>query len=217
MTLTKTEVLNIQNNGIDWTGQPLLKDGIWGPKTAWWSGITTLDQKRQDVGKLVLGYHASNVGVETTGHNDGPFVDMLFKPVGMQKKGYPWCVALISHCYRECGVPWPKYHTSAWQVIQWARENGKLVTEPLPLDVEVFLYPAVKGEERKGHGRFVLAYDPITKRTAGVDGNVGNTIRVGYRDDRPDRYFVRPNGFTNKHGVLTMPTGLIDLDGIGDR
>lgn len=217
MALSKQEILNIQKDGIDWLGYPLLKDGIWGPKTAWWHGITTLDQKRQDVGRLVLGYHASNVGVETTGRNDGPFVDMLFEPVGMDKKHYAWCIALISFCLRQCNVPWPKYHTSAYQVIQWAKQNGKIVETPLPFDIEVFLYPKVKGEDWKGHGRFITGYDPVTKRTAGVDGNITNTIRCGFRDERPDRYFVRPTGFTNKHGVLTMPTKLIDLDGLADR
>lgn len=217
MTLTKNEILTIQNNGIDWTGQPLVRDGIWGPKTAWWQGILSLDEKRQAVQRLALGYHASNVGIEATGHNDGPFVGMLFKPVGMQKRNLPWCIAYVSHIYRECGVPWPKYHTSAWQVIQWARENGKLVNNPLPSDLEVFLYPAVKGEDRKGHGRIITAYDVTTGRTAGVDANVENTIRIGYRDPRPERYFVRPNGFTSQSGVLTMPKNLIDLDGLGDR
>lgn len=215
MVLTKQQIINLQSTGIDWFGNPLKPDGVLGPKTHWWQGITTLDQKRQDVIKLALGYHASNVGVELTGHNDGPFIDMLFEPVGL--KNLAWCIAFCSHVYRKCGVPWPKYHTSAWQVIQWAKENGRLIESPLPSDLEVFLYPAVRGEDRKGHGRIVLAYDATTGRTAGVDGNVQNTIRIGYRDPRPDRYFVRPNGFTAHHGQLTMPTGLVDLDGLADR
>jgi hypothetical protein len=213
--LSKQQILDIQKNGIDWFGQPLKQDGDYGPRTKWWHGITTLDQKRQAVLRLALVYHAANVGVEKTGNNDGPFIDMLFKPVGI--KNLPWCVAYVSHCYTKCNVFWPTYHVSTWQVIQWARENGKLVEEPLPGDLEAYLYPKVTGEDWKGHGRIVSAYDPVTGRTAGVDGNVSNTIRVGYRDVRPERYFVRPNGFTNKHGVLTMPKDLIDLDGLADR
>lgn len=217
MNLSKNEIISIQSNGIDWAGQPLVKDGDYGPRTQWWNGILSLDSKRQAVQKLALGYHAANVGVELTGHNDGPFIDMLFKPVGMQEKGYPWCCALVSHVYRECGVAWPVYHTSAWQIIQWAKKNGKIVTSPLPSDIEVFLYPAVPGQDRKGHARIVTGYDIKTGRTAGVDGNVGNTIRVGYRDIRPERYFVRPNGLTHQSGALTMPANLIDLDGLLDR
>lgn len=217
MALSKDEVKTIQTGGIDWLGYPLVVDGIYGKKTAWWHGVTTLDQKRQEVQRLALGYHASNVGIETTGRNDGPFVDMLFKPVGLQKRGFPWCIAYVSHCYTQCNVPWPKYHVSAYQVIEWAKDNSKLVEEPLPSDLEIFLYPKVKDEDWKGHGRIITAYDPVTKRTAGVDGNVQNSVFCGYRDQRPDRYFVRPTGFTNKHGVLTMPTGLIDLDGLADR
>lgn len=216
MALSKDEIKLIQKTGVDWLGQPLVVDGVTGPKTQWWQGIASLSAKRQEVGKLVLGYHAANV-TETTGHNDGDFVDMLFKPVRMDKKNLPWCVALASHVYTTCKVPWPKYHTSAWQVIQWAKENGKLVDEPLPFDLEVFLYPRVKGEDIKGHGRLVLGYDPVTKTTAGVDGNITNTIRVGYRHSRPDRYFVRPNGLGTEHGQLTMPKGLVDLDQLGDR
>jgi hypothetical protein len=216
MALSKDEVKKIQTGGIDWAGQPLKVDGIMGPKTAWWKGILSLDPKRQEVLRLALGYHATNMG-EKTGRNDGDFVDMLFKPVDLQKRGYSWCVAYISHCYRECGVTWPKYHVSAWSVIDWAKENNRLVEEPMPSDIEVFLYPKVKGEDWQGHGRIITAYDPVTKRTAGVDGNVQNLVRVGYRDPRPNRYFVRPLGFTANHGTLMMPTGLIDLDGLADR
>jgi len=216
MTLTKQHVLDIQKNGIDWFGEPLARDGIYGPKTAWWEGILTLDPKRQAVLRLALGYHAVNAG-EATGRNDGTFVDMLFEPVGMQKKGYAWCVAFISHCYRMCGADWPIYHTSAWQVIDWAKKNGKLVPEPLPGDAEVFLYPKVSGEDWKGHGRIVTGFDAKTGRTAGVDGNVENAVRVGYRDPRPNRFFVRPEGLTGTYGALVMPTKLVDLDGLADR
>ncbi len=214
--MTKDEIKTIQTGGIDWNGQPLIVDGTYGQKTAWWNGIKSLDQKRQDVLRLDLGYHAANMG-EATGDNDGPFVNMLFKPVGMEGKHYAWCIALASYCYTKCGVIWPKYHTSAWQVIQWAKENAKTVTDPLPGDLEVFLYAKVAGEDWKGHGRIITGYDAATGRTAGVDGNITNMVRVGFRDPRPDRYFVRPAGLTTQHGTLTMPTGLTDLDGLADR
>jgi hypothetical protein len=214
INLTKDEVKKIQAGGIDWNGQPLKQDGDYGQRTKWWHGITTLDQKRQDVLKLALGYHAANMG-EATGKNDGAFVDMLFKPVGL--RNLAWCLAFVSHCYTRCNVPWPKYHVSAYQVIQWAKENQKFVTEPMPGDLEVFLYEKVKGEDWKGHGRIVTGYDTITGRTAGVDGNVTNLVRVGFRDPRPDRFYVRPTGFTANHGTLVMPTGLVDLDGLADR
>jgi hypothetical protein len=212
MALTKDEVSKIQTGGIDWKGQPLVVDGIWGPRTAWWQGISSLGQKRQNVLRLALGYSASNIQFEKTGRNDSPFVDKLFEPVGLEGRGYPWCVSLVSFILRECEVPWPVYHVSAYRLIEWAKINNKIVDEPYPADIEVFLYPKIKGEDYKGHGRFVTAYDKKTKRTAGVDGNVQNSVFCGYRDSRPDRYFVRPD-----YEVLTMPTGLIDLDGLADR
>jgi hypothetical protein len=215
--MTPEEVETIQDGGIDWLGRPLRVDGDYGPKTAWWHGITTLDKKRQEVQRLALGYHASNIVFEKTGRNDSEFIDKLFEPVGLQGRGYPWCCALVSHIMRECGVEWPKYHVSAWAIIDWAKRNNLIVEDPLPSDVEVFLYPKVKGEDRKGHGRIVSAWDKPNKISCGVDGNVQNSIRVGRRHERPERYFVRPAGFTDVHGVLTFPVNTVNLDQLGDR
>lgn len=212
MAFTKEQVLKIQENGIDWLGNPLVADGIYGAKTAWWHGISGLSQKRQDVLRLALGYHATDMG-EATGRNDGEFVDTLFKPVGLQKRGFPWCVAFISHCLTKCEVPWPIYHVSAYNLIEWAKANNIIVEDPWPADLEVFLYPKVKGEDWRGHGRIVTGYSKKTGRTSGVDGNVNNSVYCGFRDVRPDRYFVRPD----YEAPLTLPIKLPDLDKYGDR
>jgi hypothetical protein len=224
--MTPDEIKEIQKNGIDWLGNPLVVDGKLGAKTNWWMGISSLSAKRQDVGRLVLGYHASNIVFEETGKNDSPFVDMLFKPVGLQQKGYPWCAALVSHCLRKCKVEAP-YLVSAYAFIEWAKGTSKLypnhqgsliVQDPLPFDIEAFLYPRKPGDtEFKGHVRFVTGYDSVTKRSAGVDGNVQNSIRAGERHDRPERYFIRIPGMGTEHGPLQYPTKLVDLDQLGDR
>jgi hypothetical protein len=215
--MTPAEIKLIQPNGIDWLGNPLKVDGITGPKTKWWQGILSLDLKRQNVLRLALGYHASNIVFEKTGRNDSEFVDKLFEPVGMQRKGYPWCCALVSHIMRECDVEWPKYHVSAWTIIDWAKRNNLIVEDPLPSDIEAYLYPKIKGEDRKGHVRIVSAWDKPNKISCGVDGNINNDIRVGRRHERPDRYFIRASNLTGSHGDLFFPVNTVNLDQLADR
>src|SRR5689334_18962820 len=118
--MTPKEIEQIQSTGIDWLGKPLLVDGVLGPKTNWWMGITSLSQIRQDLIRIALGYHASNIVFENTGHNDSEFVDMLMRPVGLHGRGYPWCLGFASHCAIKAGVKMP-YIVSAYQAIEWGK------------------------------------------------------------------------------------------------
>ncbi len=211
--MTSEEIKAIQKNGVDWYGTPLKVDGVVGPKTLWWKGLLSLSLQRQEVLKLALGYHAVGAG-EATGKNDGTFVDMLFAPIGMSKKNLPWCVALISHTYRKAGVPLPKYFTSAYQVITWAEQNGKLVDSPLPGDMVVYLHPKQPGDTQiKGHGEINLAIDD--QYVYDVAGNVSNNVRVGRRVRTPAMKFIRL--MDDQHGELTVPTGMMRIDSLGDR
>ena len=216
------KIEEIQKDGIDWYGNPLKVDGIVGPKTLWWQGILSLSKQRQDVLRIALGYHASGMGEDKNNsiQNDGTFVDMLLAPVGL--KNMSWCIAFVSHCYRKAGVTWPVYLTGADQAIKWVggptRPMAHFVETPLPGDLEVFTYEVKPGDTRvSGHGRIVTGYDPVTKVTAGVDGNVTDVVRAGFRHDRPRRRFIRANSLGDTFGALTMPTGMMYLDNLGDR
>lgn len=219
--MTKEQVLAIQKDGIDWFGWPLRQDGDYGPKTQWWEGISTLSNLRQETLRVSLGHHAAGMG-EIHGNsiqNDGAFVEMLFKPTPWLKNA-PWCIALVSHVCRKVGVPWPKYHTSAWQVIEWARQMGYIVDEPLPGDVYAFLYPKKPGDtQHKGHGGFVIGTGEVEgkKYLAVSDGNVGDACRVGRRLWTEDKVFIRVPELGTQHGKLTMPNKLMRLDSVGDR
>lgn len=211
------EIKAIQSTGIDWYGAPLKVDGVVGPKTLWWIGILSLDPKRQAVIRLALKYHHEKMG-EVHGNsiaNDGTFVDMLLSPSKL--KNQPWCIAFASHVYQTCAVEWPIYHISTYKAIEWAKRLGLLVSEPLPGDLELFLYPKQPDKDWQGHGRIVLAFDRASKQTYGVDGNVGDRVSTGRRRDRQNRIFVRPKGLTANSKGLTFPSGTTYIDNIGDR
>lgn len=214
------EIKSLQKTGIDWFGNPLTVDGLWGPNTEWWAGITSLSPLRQEVIRIELAYAHMGMKEDNTGgiENGGTFVDMLFAPVHL--RNLPWCIVFQSHCYRKAGVPWPVYHTSAWGIIEWAKKNNYLVDEPIAGDIEAFLYPKHEGDTKiSGHGRLVLGYDKSTGNTAGVDGNVSNAVRVGLRHPREERYFIRTPGLgpVDNVSLLTMPSGMMNLDNLGDR
>ena len=209
------DIKTIQATGIDWFGAPLKVDGDLGPKTAWWIGILSLDQKRQEVIKLALGYHHKGMKEENGPGitNGGTWVSSLLKPAGL--KNQPWCAALTSHLYTTCGVKLPKYFTSAWQYIDWATKNGKLVTDPLPGDMHAILHPKKPGDTSiKGHVGLVLARDADTVYC--VDGNVSDAVRAGRRKMVPDMKFIRVIESDIAYG-LTFPTGTNRIDGLVDR
>lgn len=220
MNLTVQEIRSIQVGGVDWYGSPLSIDGKYGPRTAWWHGISLLSEERQTLIKTALAYHAIGAKEEPSIENGGTFVDMLLKPVGL--KNVSWCLAFVSHCQRKSGIKLPTYFTGAEQLIQAVSSPSctyaHFVDTPIPGDVEVFLYDKKPGDTRTpGHGRIVLGFESNTKKTAGVDGNVNDAVRVGYRHDRPNRKFVRFDAMGESHNVLTMPSGMMSLDNLTDR
>lgn len=213
MPLTPEQVKAIQSQpgAIDWFGQPLKVDGDYGPKTRWWHFITSLSQQRKDVITLALSYYATNVAEVPLGSNRGPLIDKFMEPTGL-KPGKPWCAGFASHCLRQSGTYWPIYHASAWSVIEWAKKYNRVVTEPMPGDLEAFLYPKQPNEDWRGHVRIVVSYDPSTKISYGVDGNITNMVRVGFRRDRENRYFIRP---AYEDVLPQLPTNMMPLDNLG--
>jgi hypothetical protein len=209
------QVRLIQTGGIDWFGEPLKVDGIWGPRTEWWNDIRQLENPhRLEFLRLALGYHAVGAKEEPSIENGGTFVDMLLKPAGLRH--LPWCVAFVSHCARKSGVPWPTYHVSAWGLMQYAKQNKLFVTDPIPGDIHVKLYPKQPGEQWKGHAGIYLGGDDDF--FACVDGNVGNAVRVGRRALTHGICFVRlvPREFNDPEGPV-LPPKLMRLDNVGDR
>ena len=218
--MTPEQIKKIQFDGIDWLGNPLKVDGLMGPKTEWWHAISQLSEQRQDVLKLALGYHTMGMGEDRNNSiaNDGTFVDMLLKPVRL--KHQPWCLAFCSHVYWKCTIHWPAYVTGAKQLVDLVKagKQAVFVDVPLPGDIEVFLYPLEKGNTHQpGHGRIVTGYDPKTGETAGVDGNVGDAVRVGRRRNRPERYFVRAKNLGDSCVEVPFPKNLMYLDNLVTR
>jgi hypothetical protein len=199
---------------VDWYGNPLKVDGVIGPKTLWWKGILSLSPLRQEVLKLALGYHAVGAGEDKNNsiQNDGTFVDMLLKPVGLRR--LPWCIAFCSHVYQKSGVKLPKYFTSAYQVITWAEQNGKLVDSPLPGDMVAYLHPRQPGDTQiKGQGEINLAIDD--QYVYDVVGNITECVRVVKRARTPAMKFIRL--IDDQQGELTVPTGMMRIDALADR
>lgn len=217
--MTPLEIKSLQKTGIDWLGNPLTVDGLWGPKTEWWAGITSLSPLRQEVIRIELAYAHMGMKEDNTGgiENGGTFVDMLLAPVGLHNK--PWCASFVSHCMRKAGVKWPVYYSSAYQMREWGKKENLMVTDPIPADIEVIIHDHKPGDTQVlGHVRLITGYDPATQTTAGVDGNCSNSVRCGYRHANGERYFLRPPALGgNVNSGLTFPSGMMNLDHIGDR
>lgn len=211
MTLTEQEIRSIQVGGIDWYGNPLKMDGKYGPKTAWWRGITTLSDKRQTVIKIGLGYHAIGAGENTDmGPNRGTFPDSVLKPAGLI--GKPWCVAFCSYVLRKSNVDWPVYLVSTYRLHEWAQANNRIVKDPLPGDIMGFFHDAKPGDTQvNGHGEFVIATD--NEWVYDFGGNIGDMVRVGRRARHDGMFFVRT--VEENKPTLTCPTGLMRIDQLG--
>ncbi len=217
--MTPNEIKAIQKTGIDFYGNPLKVDGALGNKTNWWIGITSLSPLRQEVLRIALGYHAAGMAEDKNNSiaNDGTFVDMLLAPVGLRYK--PWCCCFISHCMRKAGVSWPVYYASAYQLREWGKANKLMVEQPVPGDLEILIHEKKPGDTQVlGHARIITGYEIATGNTSGVDGNVTDCVRVGYRRPQHERYFLRPPQLGGASAIaLTYPQGLPYIDNIGDR
>lgn len=211
MILDREQVKEIQLRGIDWTGKKLKVDGDYGPKTQWWHGISTLPPMRQDLTCTALFYNGKK---EDTGRpNRSLWLDEIQAPGGLGV-GNPWCIAFVSYVMRSCNADWPIYHMSAYAMLQWAKAEGRITTDPLPGDIFAFLYdPTAKGFT-PGHGGFVLAANEDW--IADIDGNVGDSVKVGKRA-RQGLTFIRT--VPDERPKLIMPplTELTDLDGSRTR
>jgi hypothetical protein len=211
MILDRQQILSVQEDGIDWNGKPLVKDADYGPRTRWWHGISTLPCQRQLIVRTFLKYNGRK---EDTGKpNRSEWLDEIQKPGGLGV-GNPWCIAFISHVMRECSVDWPLYHMSAWAMIEWAKQNGRITENPLPGDLFAFLYNPEAIGFTPGHGGGILATN--ADWVCDADGNVGDSVCVGKRA-RQGLTFIRT--VDSEDPPLTMPPlkDLTFLDGARTR
>lgn len=208
MLLSHEEILAIQEDGIDYFGEPLVKDGNWGPRTEWWYGILSLpEERRRGIRKLLELYKSGKVIDD--GNNRGEWPDKVLKPAGLV--GQPWCVAFTSWILRhECWIDeseWP-YHTSTLKLIAWAEKNGRVVMDPLPLDLICFMH-----NDTEGHTEFNLACNKNWVLDAG--GNLKNKLLVGKRA-RAGLTFIRT--FKTENRLSCPPLeGVLNLDGTRTR
>lgn len=208
--LNTQQITALQAEGIDWLGKPLKVDGQWGPRTAWWAGIDALSKPRQRIVQIALGYFSQGVKEDVGRPNRGEWVDRFLKPGGIGT-GQPWCAAFSSYVLREAGVDCPVYHLSAYGLIQWGKTEGQTTKDPLPGDRFAFLHdPSVKGFTQ-GHVGIVTGSDANWVST--VEGNVGDSTAVGKRA-RDGLTFIRS---VDDLPVITLPTGLTNLDGSRTR
>lgn len=192
--LSREEVKAIQEGGIDWFGEDLLIDGVWGSKTAWWAGIKGLPEARQEIVRRGLSYYRRKVQENPGQPNRGPWVDAFLQPGGAGL-GLPWCIAFTSYVLREAKVDWPIYHLSALNLLAWAKKEERIVNDPLPGDLFAFMHNSTEG-----HGGIVLGCD--ANWICDVDGNVGNRVAVGKRA-RDGLTFIRT--VVNPGFPLVMP------------
>lgn len=217
--MTPEQVKSIQKGGIDYFGHPLKVDGLWGPKTAWWHQVSQLEPARVELLRIALGYHAAGMKEDANNSiaNDGTFVDMLLKPVGLRYQ--PWCIAFVSHCIRKAGIEWKKYHTSAWGLRQWAEQNNLYVDEPAPGDLFALLYPKKPGDTQiTGHGGIFIGSDSVDPKgfINSVDGNVADAVRAGRRAIQNDLKFIRIPG-TGPGKKVVIEKTLMPIHTLGDR
>jgi hypothetical protein len=213
MTLDAAQIRDLQTGGIDWTGEDLLVDGKWGPKTAWWAYICSLPDVQQSIVLNALHYYHIGTKEDAGRHNRGKIVDM-FQEAGGLGPGNPWCAAFVSYIMRKSQADWPVYHMSAWSIIEWAKATGRITDTPQPGFCFAFLYtPEVKGFT-PGHCGVIVANDD--KHIVDCDGNAGDRVRVGYRA-RKGLTFIRT--VEEKGALPVMPDikTLPSLDGTKTR
>ena len=206
--LSNEEILQVQENGIDYFGKPLEKNG-WGPRTAWWYGILSLpEQRRRGIRRVLELYQSGKVYDD--GNNRGEWPDKVLKPAGLI--GLPWCVAFTSWILRnECWLDeseWP-YHTSTLHLLEWAEKHNRIVTEPLPLDIACFMH-----NDTEGHTEFSLACNKNWTLDAG--GNIGNKLQVGKRA-RAGLTFIRTIPVEPSPLACPPLEGILNLDGTKTR
>lgn len=98
----------------------------------------------------VLTIAQSQVGVEERPRNSnwGPEVKQYLRSGGIAVPA-PWCMAFVVWCHRMAGIKGKSLPTTASCsfLLNWARENGRLVKDPQPGDIFLLL-------RRGGHTSF---------------------------------------------------------------
>jgi len=208
--LTQDQIEDIQKDGFDWFGKPLRVDGDYGPKTQWWHYITTLHPVRQLTVREHLRYYVA--GTKETSPNEGPVVSLFNAPAGEHFVGKAWCIGYQSFVLRASGADWPIHHVSTYEMLEWAKDTGRITKNPRPGDVHAFMYPKGSKLFGSGHGGGLLFADPLW--VACCDGNVGDSVQVGKRA-RDGLTFIK-TVLDDVESPL-VPMSLTRLDGWKDR
>lgn len=192
-----------QTHAVDSRGRKLKVDGIVGPLT--WSSFSVEPEELKHnvdfdelleggspLARLALKYalgemnrHAREIG----GNNAGPFVDKYHEILGSEGRGWAWCAAFTSWCFKEAskelGIEMPFEATGGAQAIyNQLKASGHAILDkddytPLPGDICVWW----RGASRtwKGHVGIVWGYKDGILYV--VEGNVGRyPARVGVYD-----------------------------------
>ena len=84
----------------------------------------------------------TQVGVEEEPRNSnwGPEIRNYLR-AGAILSPAPWCMAFVVWCYRQAGISQNRLPTTAscTFLLNWARENGKIVKDPQPGDIFLLL------------------------------------------------------------------------------
>lgn len=140
---------------------------------------------RDSLEKVFLSY----VGVrERTGHNDGKEVEMFLKSVGL-KKGYSWCSAFVSYCFKQVGInttitAWSPTAENKADIVY---KKNKFYREPLSGDVGTLYYQSLG---RIGHTFFYYKrhnekmYKSVEGNTNGEGSRNGDGVYIKYRSFR---------------------------------
>lgn len=200
------DVLNVQETGLFGTtterfvkefqqGKGLPASGVVDQAT--WEKLFPAISFREKVVAVAKSY--DGVQEQPVGSNRGPEVSAFLASAGLPP-GLPWCMAYVYHCLSKAAaafrvpVPLPR-SGSCPVVLNWARANHKLTTDPKPGDVFLVKDPTYGAI----HTGFVLGPDPSfpTSRVRTIEGNTNSQNSAEghgcFQRNRPINtlYFVR--------------------------
>lgn len=194
-------------------GKPLDNDGIPGPKTTWalfnpsgaaqaapivgipakFKAITTREKLIAEMVKLV------GVAENPDGANWGGGVEKILAKAGGPR---PWCMHLISHCWKKATGEYP-YNRDFGLVAAFlarCREDGIAFKrdeyKPKSGDFGVILYKDEAGNyDGTGH-IFAVADGPEKGSLLTIGGNEGNAVRWGSRSRSSSSitHWINPHG-----------------------
>jgi len=123
---------------------------------------------------------------EATGHNDGPFVNMLQRFVADGAKwldGQPWCACFATWCIYQAAehcqaTPILKKTASSSSLYSDAKEKGLLLGYPVPPCIGLIRGDGGSLGKTHEHTFIVASYDGQAGTISGIDGNWRNAVSL---------------------------------------